>query len=146
MILTMLIGALTFALCTAARWTLDRPGRQESRHFGDRVRISGFRNPVGAFGLPLGKRGLLALSAAALALVASLRRITALGTGLILGGGLSNFRERWKTGEVFDYLHFPKAPGALKRYVYNLADLAIFLGMLLLLLRGGRGPRKDRRR
>lgn len=146
MILTIVIGAITFALCGAVRWMLDYPGQKESRCFGDRVRISGFRNSAGAFGLPLGRRGLLALSTAALALVTTLCRTTALGAGLILGGGVSNFRERWKQGWVFDYLHFPKAPGPLKHYVYNLADLAIFLGSLLLLLRGGRRSRKDRRR
>lgn len=144
MIFTIVIGAVTFALCTAVRWVLDHPARRESRYFGDRVLISGLRNSDGAFGLPLSKRGLLALSAAALALVIGLCRTTALGAGLILGGGVSNFRERWKQGWVFDYLHFPKAPGPLKHYVYNLADLAIFLGSLLLLLRGGRSGRRRR--
>ena len=36
---------------------------------------------------------------------------------------------------VLDYLRFPKAPGPLKKYTYNLADLAIFLGAVLMVLR-----------
>ena len=35
---------------------------------------------------------------------------------------------------MLDYLRFPAAPGKLKKYVYNLADLALFLGALLLAL------------
>ena len=54
---------------------------------------------------------------------------------LILGGGVSNLLERLKTGKVYDYVQFPKAPGRLKQYVYNLADFAIFLGGMLLVLR-----------
>ena len=57
------------------------------------------------------------------------------GVGLILGGGVSNLTERLKTGKVYDYVQFPKAPGRLKQYVYNLADFAIFLGGMLLVLR-----------
>ena len=54
--------------------------------------------------------------------------------GLILGGGLSNLWERLRHGWVYDYLRFPKAPGPLGRYVYNLADLVLFLGAAGLLL------------
>ena len=48
--------------------------------------------------------------------------------------GLSNLWERLRRGRVYDYLRFPRAPGFLGRYVYNLADLAIFLGAAGLLL------------
>ncbi len=58
-----------------------------------------------------------------------------LGAGLLLGGGLSNLWERIRHGRVLDYLRFPKAPGPLKKYTYNLADLAIFLGAVLMVLR-----------
>ena len=58
-----------------------------------------------------------------------------LGTGLLLGGGLSNLYERVRRGRVLDYLRFPRAPGVLKKYTYNLADLFILLGAVLLLLR-----------
>lgn len=53
-------------------------------------------------------------------------------------GGWVRFRPLWERlrhGRVFDYLQFPKAPGALRRYVYNLADLAILAGAVTLLLR-----------
>ena len=58
-----------------------------------------------------------------------------MGAGLILGGGASNLYERLRHRRVLDYVQFPRAPWRLKRYVYNLADFAIFLGGVLLLLR-----------
>ena len=56
------------------------------------------------------------------------RKRSPAAAGLVLGGGLSNLRERLHTGAVYDYLQFPKAPSPLNRYVFNLADLAIILG------------------
>ena len=76
--------------------------------------------------------------AAGLALVPALARRCRLGAGLILGGGLSNLWERLRHGRVYDYVRFPKAPGKLKQYVFNLADFAIFLGAALVLLGHGR--------
>ena len=60
------------------------------------------------------------------------RRSAPIGAGLLLGGGLSNLYERLRHGKVYDYLRFPKAPGFIKDYVYNLADFAIFIGAILL--------------
>ena len=44
------------------------------------------------------------------------------------------FIERLRRGMVCDYLRVQKGPGPLGRYVYNLADLAIFTGALGLVL------------
>ena len=43
--------------------------------------------------------------------------------------------ERLRQGKVYDYVQFPKAPGRLKQYIFNLADFAILLGGLCLSLR-----------
>jgi len=51
----------------------------------------------------------------------------------VLGGGLSNLWERLRRGAVYDYVQFPKLP-KIGRYVWNLADLAILIGGLLLAL------------
>ena len=55
-----------------------------------------------------------------------------MGVGLILGGGISNLLERLRQGKVYDYIQFPKAPGRIKQYIFNLADFAILLGGLCL--------------
>ena len=141
MLTTIWIAAVLFA-CTAARRALCRPGRRETVHWGGRVRLTALWNGGGAFGLPVGRGTLAALSALALAALSALalaavlrcRKRAPAAAGLILGGGLSNLWERLRHGRVYDYLRFPKAPGPLGRYVYNLADLALFLGAAGLLL------------
>ena len=98
------------------------------------MRFQPLWNRRGAFGLPLSRKALTVLPALALAAVWLCRRKSPVGAGLLLGGGLSNLWERLRQGAVFDYLRFPKAPGPLKRYVYNLADFAVLAGALALLL------------
>ena len=54
-----------------------------------------------------------------------------LGMALILGGGLSNLYDRWKKGYVVDYLGLP----GIKKLLFNISDLFIFLGSILLLIK-----------
>jgi signal peptidase II len=58
------------------------------------------------------------------------RRFTAIALGLIVGGAIGNFVDRVRLGSVVDFvdataLHFP--------WVFNLADSAISIGIVLLL-------------
>ena len=145
MILTVCIAAVTASACGAARWYLNRTSRRETEYGRGRVRLTALWNGGGAFGLPIKRKTLTALSAAGLALVPALAGRCRLGAGLILGGGLSNLWERLRHGRVYDYVRFPKAPGKLKRCVFNLADFAIFLGGLLVLLGCGRKRGKTER-
>lgn len=63
-------------------------------------------------------------------------RIEKLGAAMITGGAAGNLFDRLGRGYVVDYLSFPKAKiKKIRRFVYNLADLFIFLGSGLLLLR-----------
>ena len=52
------------------------------------------------------------------------------GISLIAAGGGSNLFDRLRRGTVTDMLQFPKAPGKIKRLVFNLADFMIFLGSI----------------
>lgn len=131
---TILIAGAVLALCTAARWYLDRPGRRDKEYASGCVELTEVRNDKAAFGLPIPKPLLTVLAAVSLGVLWLLRRRSPAGAGLLLGGGLSNWLERISEGAVFDYLRFPKAPGKLRRYVFNLADIAVFLGGLLLLV------------
>ena len=58
------------------------------------------------------------------------KNLTSLGFAMILGGGASNLFDRVKRGYVVDYLGLPK----MKKIVFNLSDLFIFLGSFLVLL------------
>lgn len=133
--ITACIALLTLGGCVAARWYLDRSSRREEEYAGGRVRLKALWNEGAAFGLPIGRKVVAAVSAALLGVLWAKRKEHPVSTGLVLGGGLSNLLERLRQGKVYDYVQFPKAPGRWKRYVFNLADFAIFLGGVGLIFR-----------
>ena len=143
MVLLAMTAAAVLVGCTAVRWFWERPdGRAEHRWSG-RVALRPFYNRGAAFGVKwLRGGGLIAVSClvlAALPVVALGRsRWFRLGAGLALGGGLSNLLERIFHGQVFDYVQFPRLPGRLGRLVFNLADFALALGGVLMVLFSGR--------
>jgi signal peptidase II len=57
-----------------------------------------------------------------------------LGFGCLIGGALGNASDRLVHGAVADFLYFhtPFSLGPLSNYVFNLADAAIFVGVVLL--------------
>ncbi len=128
MIPTIFTAASTFSACTAARWYLHRTRRREACLLDGHVRLTELWNSGAAFGLPASRELVTLGSLAVLAWTFRRRKRSPAAAGLVLGGGLSNLRERLHTGAVYDYLQFPKAPSPLNRYVFNLADLAIILG------------------
>lgn len=95
------------------------------------------RNHGVAFGLAAGSQTLVTLLVG-LALAGLLayfiaharsRRLLWLPTGLILGGALGNLLDRLRAGSVTDFVQLP-----LGWPPFNLADLAIVLGVVLFLL------------
>lgn len=139
---TVLTALTTWSACRAARWYLDRSSRRDSILLGGRICLKTLWNHGAAFDLPIRKDWLPVVSAGALAVLVTQKRRYPVSVGLILGGGASNLWERIREGRVYDYIHLPKAPGRLKRYVYNLADFAVFAGCLGLLFSGK--TQKDR--
>lgn len=137
---TLFTALAAYSGCAAARWYLDRTSRRETDYLGGRIRLKSLWNEGAAFSLPIPAKALPLASAAALGFLWGGRKRCPLGTGLILGGGLSNLRERLTEGRVYDYLQFPRAPRPLDRYVFNLADLCVFTGGALCLWRNGKGP------
>lgn len=133
--LTLLTALTTLVGCTTARWYLNRTSRRDSTYAGGRVRLRSFWNEGAAFGLGIRFEAVVAASFATLGALWTQRKRSPLGVGLILGGGVSNLLERLRQGKVYDYVQFPKAPGRLKQYIFNLADFALILGGLCLALR-----------
>jgi signal peptidase II len=74
---------------------------------------------------------------------------TPLGAGLIVGGALGNAWDRVQWGAVADFLNM-SCCGIANPFAFNLADIAIFLGAVLLILVADRerapAPRKRRRK
>ena len=132
--LTAVIAFLVLVLCCGMRWFLDRPSRRKKSVAGGHIELTALWNEGAAFGLPIPAWLLRLLSCGALVFLWNRRRESPVGVGLFLGGGLSNLLERLHAGRVFDYVRFPHAPGKLRRYVFNLADFAVFLGGVLWIL------------
>lgn len=72
----------------------------------------------------------LSIVAAVLLVRAAARKDAAhtIGLSLLLGGSLSNTKDRMTRGYVVDYFSFEKGPRWLKDLVFNLSDMAIFAG------------------
>ena len=132
MILTLILAAAVAFACAAVRHHLEHTEQKETHYLDGRV------VRTAAFGLlPLGRCALAVVSAAVMVLSLPLWRRSRLGCALLLGGGASNLYERLSGRGVFDYIQFLKAPGRLKKYVFNLADFAIFLGAVCISLASG---------
>lgn len=144
MVLLGMAAAAVLALCTAVRWFWERPdGRSTEHHWHGRVALQSFYNRGAAFGVKWLRGGaLIAVSCLVLAALPLLAlrqsRGFRLGAGMAFGGGLSNLLERITHGQVFDYVQFPRLPGKLGRLVFNLADFALALGGILMVLFSGR--------
>jgi signal peptidase II len=72
-----------------------------------------------------------------------MRPLPLAGVSLMLGGGLSNWMDRLSHGSVIDFMNV--GLGSLRSGVFNVADLAIELGFLLVLVASWRSPRPHAR-
>lgn len=61
-----------------------------------------------------------------------------LGISMILGGGASNLYDRITKGHVVDYFSFRSPWERLNRVVFNISDMFIFLGSILMVLFGSK--------
>lgn len=126
--LTILTAGGIFALAAVVRWYLDRTSRTDT--VWGNVELTKVWNDKAAFSLKVPKPFVWGLSALALLFAWSGRKGSPLSAGLVLGGGGANLYERLRHKRVYDYVRFPKAPGRMKRFVWNVADFAILLGMI----------------
>ncbi len=64
------------------------------------------------------------------------RRLVGVGLGLIVGGALGNAFDRLTHGAVADFFYFHTSlpVGPLANYIFNVADVAITFGVVLLAL------------
>ena len=118
---------------------------------GSFFKLTYIHNPGAVFGLRLG--GLYAhlfLAGAALILVTVLlwrlpetERLAAAGLALVLGGAVGNVVDRVRFGVVIDFLDF--GFGALRWWVFNLADVWVTTGTGLLILSYGFQKEEGRR-
>ena len=89
---------------------------------------------------PAGAAILLVIKAAAVVLLAvwmarSQTRMAAIGLGLIIGGAIGNAIDRFAYGAVMDFalFHLQYAGQTYSWYIFNIADVAIVVGVIALL-------------
>jgi len=139
-LLYYLIAAVIIAL---DQWTkhlvLNYMERGESIPLiADVFHLTSHRNMGAAFGILQNQRWLFIIItiAVVVGIVFSLIRIgkkqprTSLALSLVLGGAIGNFIDRATTGQVVDFLDFT----LINFPIFNVADMAITIGVGLLLL------------
>ena len=117
---------------------------------GDVVRFTLAYNPYAAMGLNVGSYSRIAISAVVcVALFVLFRlyrdtpagaRLRAAALGLIVGGALGNLGSRLSSDRgVTDFIDI--GLGDWRFFTFNVADISVFCGALLLLLASGSAPR-----
>lgn len=143
----LVIAALVFALDQGMKWFVAGPldlqtvGQIELLPIFNLTWVENYGVSLGLFTAEseTGRWLLTAMTGAIAAFVAvwlwrERNRKDVVALGLILGGALGNILDRVRFGHVVDYadLHF----GAFRPFlVFNIADAAITIGVLILLLR-----------
>jgi signal peptidase II len=152
LLLALIVATVGCDRATKALASEHLAGQPARSYLGDTVRLVYAEN-AGAF-LSLGaswpewaRRGALgivvAVSLVAIALMAWRHRAggaMVIGLCLILAGGLSNLYDRIAWGHVVDFMLLRAGP--LQTGVFNVADFAITLGVVLVAL-GGRPARPE---
>ncbi len=139
------LAAAVFVLDYFIKSHVDAHFPQGSRKevLDGKIILQNHHNPHGAFGLfedrerlgeTLSAGALLSVSWDFLRLLFSKgRKLEKLGLSLALGGGLSNVYDKKVKGYVNDYFSFGVKNERLRRMVFNLADMCIFLGAFFYL-------------
>jgi signal peptidase II len=149
LIFGLVVGVVLLDQITKA-WAVASLADEPLSIIGDRVELRLSRNPGGAFSILTGFTPLLAVLAAivAIVLVRVAQRakdpVMVVALSLVLGGALGNLSDRlfrapgFLRGEVVDFVRIGAFPS------FNVADSAVTIGAVLLLLWGWRD--RDERR
>jgi signal peptidase II len=129
-----------------AGFEFDRP----HEIVGDWLRIDLIHNAGGLFGMLQGTAPILALiSTAVVVLLVVLEFRTGwhswlltLVLGLLLGGAIGNFIDRLRFGYVVDFVDI--GIGAWRFYIFNVADSAVTVSIMLVLAMAFLGPLLER--
>jgi signal peptidase II len=149
LIVGLVVGIVLLDQLTKA-WVVESLADEPLSIIGDTVELRLSRNPGGAFSLLTGFTPLIAVLAAIVAVVLvrvaqrSKDPVMVVALSLVLGGALGNLSDRlfrspgFLRGEVVDFVRVGAFPS------FNVADSAITIGAVLLLLWGWRD--RDERR
>ena len=149
MLFNSLVVSSIYAIDQASKRKIEEIPDDEPKveYLGGHIGIEKYHNTGLAFNF-LEKDGKLPLIFSSVALfilgcaklishIGGRKKTTVTGAGLsfILGGALGNVRDRQKKGYVTDFITFPKAPTEyLRNMHFNIADFAIFFGVILTII------------
>lgn len=140
-----LIALLVFAIDQASKWIIVKymDIGQEISVIGNFFQITSIRNKGAAFSILEGKRWLL-LIVTLIAIVVIIwfihkmksagKQLLPLALSFVLGGAAGNFLDRSIFGEVVDFLQFHFGFIDYTFAIFNLADVAITCGAILIVL------------
>jgi signal peptidase II len=141
--------------CTTKRMAVENLSPDQVPHqvVGDVVRFTLAYNPGAAMSLPVGANARWPLTIVGIILLVVLLRLlwktppgaTArrVALGLILGGALGNITSRiFERRGVVDFIDV--GVGGLRFYVFNVADIGVFIGACLLAISIWREERQER--
>ena len=124
----------------------QRDGKEETVICSNKVVVKKYHNTGAAFnfmeqrpGLVKGVCGAVLFALAMLWCICSGKKGNPgmlLGLSLSIGGGASNFYDRGKRGYVVDYFSFCTPFQKLNQVIFNISDLCIFLGSLMVAVFG----------
>lgn len=124
----------------------QRDGKEETVICSNKVVVKKYHNTGAAFnfmeqrpGLVKGVCGAVLFALAMLWFICSGKKGNPgmlLGLSLSIGGGASNFYDRVKRGYVVDYFSFCTPFQKLNQVIFNISDLCIFLGSLMVAVFG----------
>lgn len=138
------IAGLIFLLDYAAKKTAEKKLKENAVQSaaGDKILFRKLHNFGIAFGWFENKKKITLLSTAILLgyIIAQFvsmlsqkgKTLSKLGYACLIGGGMNNLYDRWQHGYVTDYFSFNVKWEKLKKLVFNLSDLFIFLGAVLV--------------
>jgi signal peptidase II len=104
---------------------------------GNTVRFTHIRNPMAAWGLPIGGTLSLIVLPVAIGMVVLIYRLRArtlterIALSIILGGAVGNLIDRIRWGNVVDFIDI--GVGNLRWPVFNMADAFVTIGMFLMI-------------
>ncbi len=142
LLLVVLIGTIGCDRVTKRIAIRTLAGAANHSFFADTVRIAYAENTGGFLGLgagfsPRGRTGIFVVATGVLLVTMAIAVVrwrwdgwSLLGATLFLAGGVSNWIDRVVHGRVVDFLNLGVGP--LRTGIFNVADVAIMIGLSLL--------------
>ncbi len=133
-----IFGVSSFLVDQISKWIIveQLPLYKPVPILGNTVRLIHIRNPMAAWGLPIGGTLSLIILPIAIGVVILVYRFKAQTTterialSMVLGGAAGNLLDRIRWGNVVDFIEV--GIGNLRWPVFNLADAFVTVGMCLI--------------